>query len=187
MRFARYLSMWQHSRQKARCLGDTSPTPASVPPRCAPPGTRRSTRRRKATGSALQSRCIVSATTTTHAAPSTPVDAPTVTRGKEPTAAIILDAADATTAARTKARALACQALRPSAVTSSMRHSHQGIDHLPTSLSIPGRQTPDFGLKTIGLRVKPVVRIMTTSLSATFHCSSPIRHVWLEYLPSDAI
>ena len=35
--------------------------------------------------------------------------------------AIILDAADATTAARTGARALACQALRPSAVTSQRR------------------------------------------------------------------
>ena len=85
--------------------------------------------------------------------------------------AIILDAADATTVARTGARALACRGLRPSVGTSSTLHSHQSIDQLPISLNTLGRQTPDFGLKTIGLPIKPVVWIMTTSLSATFHCS----------------
>ena len=90
--------------------------------------------------------------------------------------AIILDAADATIVARTGARAPAYRGLRPSASASSVLHSHQGIDHLPISLNTLGRQTPDFGLKTIGLPVKPVVRIMTTSLFTTFHCSSLIRH-----------
>ena len=108
-RFARYLSVRQRSRRRARCLNDASPTPTNVRPRCAPLGTHRSTKRRKAAGSALQSWYInVSATTATHAAPSMPADAPTATRGKEPVVAIILDAADATTAVRTRARAPAC-------------------------------------------------------------------------------
>ena len=100
--------------------------------------------------------------------------------------AIILDTVDAMTAMRTGARASACQALRPSAVTSSTLCSHQGIDHLPTSLSTLGRQIPGFGLKTIGLPVKPVVRIMTTSLSATFHYSLPIQHerAWSTFRPT---
>ena len=90
--------------------------------------------------------------------------------------AIILDAVDAMIVARTRAQALACLALRPSTGTSSTLHSRQGIDHLPISLNTLGRQTLDVGLKTIGLPVKPVVQIMTTSLSATFHYSWPIRH-----------
>ena len=90
--------------------------------------------------------------------------------------AIILDVADAMTAARTGARALAYQALRPSVGTSSTLPSCQGIDHLSISLNTLGRQTLDSSLKTIGLSVKPVVRIMTTSLYATYHYSWPIRH-----------
>ena len=82
--------------------------------------------------------------------------------------AIILDTVDATIAARTRARAPAYPALRPSAGTSSTLCSRQGIDHLPISLSTLGRQTPDFGLKTIGLPIKLVVRIMMTSLSQNF-------------------
>ena len=71
--------------------------------------------------------------------------------------AIILDTADAMIVARTGARAPASQDLRPLASTSSTLCSRQGIDHLLISLSTPGRQTPGFGLKTIGLPVKPVV------------------------------
>ena len=177
------------SRRKAHCLGDASSTSASARPRCVPPGTHQSTRHRKAAGSALRPRYIsVSAVTTTRAATSTPANIPTATRGKEPTVAIILDPADATIAARTGAQALAYRRLRPSAGTSSTLHSHQGIDHLPISLSTLGRQTLDFGLKTIGLPVKPVVRIMTTSLSATFHYSWPIwpECVWNTYCPTQS-
>ena len=85
--------------------------------------------------------------------------------------AIILVMADATTAERTEGRALAYRALRPSVGTSSTLLSHQGTDRLPISLSTPRRQTLDFGSKTIGLPTKQVVRIMTTSLFATFHYS----------------
>ena len=73
--------------------------------------------------------------------------------------ATTLGAADATTAARTGAQVLACQGLRPSAGTSSTLHSYQGIDHLPIFQNTLGRQTPDFGLKTIDLPIKPVVRM----------------------------
>ena len=67
-----------------------------------------STKRHKAVGSTLQSWYInISATTATRVAPSMPADAPTATRGKELAVAFILDAADATTAVRTEARALA--------------------------------------------------------------------------------
>ena len=186
-RFTRYLSVRQHSRRRARCLDDTSPTPANVAPRRVPPGTHPSTKRRRAAGSALQSQYInISATIATHAAPSTPADAPAATQGKEPTVAIILDAMDAMTATRTEARAPACQGLRPSAGTSSTLHCCQGIDHLPIFLNTLGRQTPDFGLKTIGLPVKPVARIMMTSLSAIFHCSLLIRHErgWSTFCPT---
>ena len=82
-------------------------------------------------------------------------DTPTVTQEKEPATTIILVTIDATTTAS----------------TSSALLSHQGTDHLPISLSTLGRQTLDFGLKTIGLLAKLVVQIMMTSLSATFHCS----------------
>ena len=85
--------------------------------------------------------------------------------------AIILVAADATTVARTGAQAPASRALRPSAGTSSTLLSHQGIDHLPISLSTLGRQTPNFGSKTIGLPVKPVARMMMISLFAISHYS----------------
>jgi hypothetical protein len=71
--------------------------------------------------------------------------------------AIILDTVDSTIVARTRAQALACQGLRPSAGTSSTLHSRQGIGRLPISLNTLGRQTPDFGLKTIGLPMKLVV------------------------------
>ena len=53
------------------------------------------------------------------ATPSTPTDMPTTTQEKEPNAASTLGVVDATTAARTGARAPACRALRPSAGTSS--------------------------------------------------------------------
>ena len=147
----------RHSRQRACCLGDASSTPASARPRCVPPKMRQFTKRHQATGETLQSRCMnASATTTTRAAPSTPAGAPMVTQGKEPAVAIILDAASATTVARTRARASAYRGLRPSADTSSTLLSHQGTDRLPISLNILGRQTPGFGSKTIGLPVKPV-------------------------------
>ena len=101
---------------------------------------------------------------------------------------IILVAVGAESAARTEARAPACWALRPLAGTSSMLHSCQGNDHLPISLNTLGRQTPDFGLRTIGLPIKPVVRIMMTSLSATFHCSWLIQlgHGWNTYHPTQS-
>ena len=44
----------------------------------------------------------------THATPLMIIDAPIVTQGKEPAMAIILDAEDAMTVARTRAQALAC-------------------------------------------------------------------------------
>ena len=59
--------------------------------------------------------------------------------------AIIHVAADATTAAKTEARAPACRALRPSTDTSSMLPSRQGTGHQPTSRSTLGRQIPDYG------------------------------------------
>ena len=90
--------------------------------------------------------------------------------------AIILVMADATTAERTEGRALAYRALRPSVDTSSTLLSHQGTNHQPTSQSTLGRQTVDYGSKTISLPAKLVVRIMTTSLFITFHYSWPIRH-----------
>ena len=172
MRFTRYSSVQRRSRLRARCLDDTSSTQAIVHPQSAPAGMHQSTRRRETIGSSPRSWCTnVSAATATHVALLMPVDAPTATREKEPVTAIILIAAGATTAARTEARAPACRALRPSVGTTSTLLSHQGIDRLPISLSTPRRQTLDFGSKTIGLPAKPVVQIMTTSLSATFHCS----------------
>ena len=100
--------------------------------------------------------------------------------------AIILNVADATTTARTGARALACRALRPSVGTSSMLLSHQGTDRLPTSQNILQKQTPGFGSKTIGLPVKPVARMMTISLFAISNYSWPIQHEhgWSTYRPT---
>ena len=95
---------------------------------------------------------------------------------EEPAMAIILIAVDTMIAARTKSRALACLGLRPSADISSMLPFHQGTDHQPISQSTLGKQTLDYGSKTIDLPTKPVVRIMMTSLSTTFHCSWPIQH-----------
>ena len=124
-KFARCLNVQRRSKRKARCLDDMNPTPASPRPRYVPPRTRPFTRCHQATGSAPLSRYInVSATAVTCAAPSTPAGAPTATKEKKPVVAIIHDAADATTAARTEARAPACQALRPSADTSSTLLSH---------------------------------------------------------------
>ena len=139
-KYARCSSMRQRSKRKARCLGDVSSTPASVHPRYIPPGTHQSTKHHKVAGSALWPRYIsVSTVTMMHAAPSTPADAPTATQEKEPAAAIILVTADATTAARTKARATACRGLKPSAVTSSTLPSRQGIGHQATSQGTLGR------------------------------------------------
>ena len=172
MKFARCLSMRRRSRWRAHCLSDASLTPASVCPWCAPLGTHQSTKHHRAAGSTLRPKYIsVSAATATHTAPSTPVEVPTMTQEKEPTVAIILVTADATTAARTEAQAPAYRALRPSAVTSSTLFSHRGTNHQPISQSTLGKQTPDYGSKTIGLPTKPVVWIMMTLLSATFHCS----------------
>ena len=185
-KFARCSSVRRRSRQKVCCPNDVSPTPASVRPRCAPLRMHLFTRHRQAAGSTPLFRCInISTTTATHATPSTPAGVPTTTQEKEPTTAIILDVADATTVVRTRAPAPACQALRPSAVTSSTQRSHQGINHLPTSLSTPRRQTLDFGLKTIGLHVRPVVRVMTISLFAISHYSWLTRreHGWSTYRP----
>ena len=112
-KFARCSSVRRHSRWKAHCLNDASSTSASSRRRCIPPRTRRFTRHRQTTSSTPLLRCInVSATTATHAAPSTPADAPTTTQEKEPNAATTLGAADATTAARTGAQAPTYRALR---------------------------------------------------------------------------
>jgi len=133
-KFARCSSVRRHSRRKARCLDDMNPAPASARPRYVPPRTRLFTRRRQATGSAPLSQYInVSATTMTCAAPSTPTGTPTAMKGKEPVMAIILDAAGATIVARIGARALACQALGPSADTSSTLRSPRGTDRPPKS------------------------------------------------------
>ena len=103
-KFASYSSVRWRSRWKARCLGDVSSTPASARPQCVPPRTHRYTRHRQAAGSVPLFRCTnVSAATATHAAPSMPADAPTVTQEKEPATAIILDAEDATTTERIEA------------------------------------------------------------------------------------
>ena len=169
--------MQWRSRLRAHCLGDASSTPASARPQSAPARMRRSTRSHKEVGSTSQSWCIsFSAATVTHATPSTSADVPTMTQKREPAVATTLIVADATTVARTEAQALACWGLRPSADTSSTLPSHQGTSHQPISQSTLGKQTPDYGSKTIGLPAKPVVWIMMTSLSATFHCSWPIRH-----------
>ena len=133
-KFTRYSSVRWHSKRKARCLDDANLTPASARPRYIPPRTRPFTRRRQATGSAPLSRYInVSAIAVTCAAPSTPAGAPMATKEKEPVAAIILDVADATTAARTGARVPACQALGPSADTSSTLRSPRGTNRPPIS------------------------------------------------------
>ena len=64
--------------------------------------------------------------------------------------------------------------------------SRQGIDRLPISLNILGKQTPGFGSKTIGLPVKPVVRMMMILLFAISHYSWPIRRElgWSTYRPT---
>ena len=63
-----------------------------------------STKHHKAAGSALWPRYIsVSAATMTRATPSTPIDAPMMTREREPDMAITLIVADAMIAARTEA------------------------------------------------------------------------------------
>ena len=100
--------------------------------------------------------------------------------------ATTLGTADATIAVRTGVRAPASQDLKPSADTSSTPLSHQGIDRPPMFLNIPVKLTPGSGSKTIGLPVKPVAQMMTTSLFATSHCSWPIRreHGWSTYRPT---
>ena len=133
-KYARCSSVQRRSRRKACYPGNTSLTPSSVHPQYILPGTHQSTKHHKAAGSALRPRYIsVSTTTAMHATPSTPVGTPTVTRGKEPTMAIILDAADATIAARTGARVPACLALGPLADTSSTLRSPRGTDRPPIS------------------------------------------------------
>ena len=75
---------------------------------------------------------------------------------------------------------------RPSVGTSSMLLSRQGTNRLPISLNILGKQTPGFDSKTIGLPVKPVVRMMMISLFAISRYSWPIRHEhgWSTYRPT---
>ena len=186
-RSARYSSVRRRSRRRAHCLDDASSTPVSARPRCVPPRTHWFTRHHRAAGSTPLFRCInVSATTATHAAPPTPVDAPTTTQEKEPNAATTLGVAVATTATRTKARALAYRALRPSVGTSSMPLSHQGTHRLPTFQNILGKQTPGIGSRTIGLPVKPVAQMITISLFTISHYSWLIRrkHGWSTYRPT---
>ena len=89
--------------------------------------------------------------------------------------ATTLDVADATTAARTGARAPAYRALRPSVGTSSTLLSRHGTDHLLISLNILDKPTPGFGSKITGLPVKPVARMMMILLFAISHYSWPIR------------
>jgi len=176
----------RRNRRRARCLSDVSSTPANERPQCVPPRTCRYTRHRQAAGSVPLFRCTnVSAATTTHAEPSMPADTPTTIQEKEPDTATTLGVADATIVARTRVRAPACQAPRPSVGTSSMLLSHQGTDYLPISLSTQGRQTLDFASKTIDLPIKPVARMMTISLFTISYYSWPIRreHGWSIYRP----
>ena len=114
-----------------------------------------------------------------------PTDVPTMTQEKEPNVATTLSTAGATTAATTGAQALACRTLRPSAGTSLTLLFHQGIDRLPISLNILGKQTLGFGSKTIGLHVRPMVQVMTILLFAISHYSWPIQHEhgWSTYHP----
>ena len=123
-KFARCSSVRRRSRRKIHCLDDANPTPASARPQCVPPGTRPFTKHRQAAGSPPPSQCInASAMTVTYAASSTLANAPTATQERQRVAGTIPDVVDATTATRTKARAPACQALRPSADTSSTLRS----------------------------------------------------------------
>ena len=72
-------------------------------------GMRQSTRHHKAAGSMPRSRCIsASVVTAMHASLSMLAGVPMVIQEREPVAAIILVAADATTAVRTRVRALVC-------------------------------------------------------------------------------
>ena len=83
-----------------------------------------STKHRQAAGSPPPSQYInASAMAATYAASSTLGDVPTATMEKQHAVAIIPDVAEATTVTRTEARAPACQALRPSADTSSTLRS----------------------------------------------------------------
>ena len=123
-------------------------------------------------GRAPRSQCMsVSASTVTHTTPWTPIGVPTAMRGRKLAVATTLVVVDATTVARTEARAPACWDLRPSADTSSTPPSRHGINHQPTSQNSLGKRTLDYGSRIIGLLAKPVERIMMTSLSETFHYS----------------
>ena len=88
---------------------------------------------------------------------------------------ITLIMVDAMTVARIEARALAYHGLRPSVDTSSTLPSNHGTDRRPTSRNTLGKRTLDYGSRIIDLLDKLVERIMMISLSATFHCSWPIR------------
>ena len=146
VRFTRYSSVWWCSRLRACCPNDASLTPASTRPQSDPTRTYQSTRRGKAASYVLRSRCMsVSAATMTHATPSMPTGMPTVMRGRRLAVATTLIVVDATTAARTEARALTCWDLRPLADTSSTLFSHRGTDRRPTSQNTP-RKTMSRGL-----------------------------------------
>ena len=51
-----------------------------------------------------------------------------------------------------------------------------------------GKRTLDCGSRIIGLPAKPMEWIMTISLSATIHCSWPIRHEcgWNSFCPTES-
>ena len=188
-RFARYSSVWWHSRPRARCLDDASLTPASARPQSNPTGMCLSTRLSKTAGHTPWSRCMsVSVTTMTHATPSMPVGMPTALRGRGLAAATTLVVADATIAARTEARALSCRDLRPLADSSSTPSSHHGTDHRPTSQNTLEKRIPDYGSRIIGLLAKPVERIMMISLFVTFHYSWPIQRErgWNTFRPIES-
>ena len=70
--------------------------------------------------------------------------------------ATTLVVADTTIAARTEARAPSCPDLRPLADTPSTLPSHRGTDHQLTSQNTQGKQTPNYGLRIIGLLAKLV-------------------------------
>ena len=178
-----------HSRPRASCPNDASSTPASAHPQSGPTGTCQSIRHSNAAGHVPRSRCMdISTSTMTHATPSTPAGVPVEMRWRRLAMATTLIVADATTAARTEARAPTNRGLRPSANTSSTLPSRQGTDHQPTSQNTLGKRTLNYGSRIIGLFAKLVERIMMTSLSATFHCSWPIRQEpgWNTFRPTES-
>jgi hypothetical protein len=174
-------------RRRARRHDGAGPTPANVRPPGETPGTHPSTRHHMARGPPTCPRYMsVLAPSVTLVSSWTPVDMEGWMGGRRPTTDTTLVVADATMSTRTGARALHRRGLKVSPGTSSARCSHSGTARRPTSSSTLGNQAPAFGWRTTGLPAKPVAWMMTTSSSATSHCSWLIRlgHGWTTSHPT---